>query len=102
MSVERLQTSPGSTGDTKWFMKRQQQELPFNPLSWISTPLQPEEVPASCSGVGCLTPDQRAQGQNLVRRVIGISLSDAAVNTETAPGKAARWPSRTQTFSSVG
>ena len=75
MSAEHPQTSPGLTGDMKWCTRPLQLGLPSNPLSWISIPLQLEGVPVLCSETGCSIPVQRVQEQNLVLRVIGISLS---------------------------
>lgn len=72
MSVELLQTFPGLMADTRWFTRQRRPGSPSNPLSWISTPSQLEEVPALCLETGCLIPDQRAQGRSLVRPVIGI------------------------------
>ena len=71
--------SPGLTVDTKWFTRQRQLGSPFNPLSWISTPSQLEEVPALCLGTDCSTLDQRVQERNLVRRVIGISPLDIVI-----------------------
>ena len=71
MSVEPPQTSPGSTGDTRWFTRQRQQESPSSLLSWTSTPSQPEEVLVLFLETGCLIPAQRAQGQNLAQLVIG-------------------------------
>jgi len=73
--VEPPQTSLGLKGDTKWFTRQRQPGSPYNPLSWTSTPLQPEEVPVLSSETGCLIPGQRAQGQSLVRRVTGSFIS---------------------------
>ena len=91
MSVEPPQTSPGLTGDTKWFTRQRQQESPSNPPSWISTPSQLEEVLVLRLGMGCSIPAQRAQGQNLVRRVIGKFLLGTVVDTNSALGRVARW-----------
>ena len=72
MSVEPPQMSPGLTEDMKWFMRQRRPGSPFNPLSWTSTPSQPVEALVLCLEMGCSTPAQRAQEQNLARLVIGI------------------------------
>ena len=79
MSAEPRQTSPGLTADTRWFTRQRRRESPFNPPSWTSILSQLEAVPASRLGTGCSIPDQRAQGRNLVRPVIGFFFSLGAV-----------------------
>ena len=53
-------------------MRQRRLGLPSNPPSWTSTPSQPEGVLVLCLETACSILGQRAQGQNLVPRVIGI------------------------------